>query len=161
MHVITDRILLSPHPAEDMDDLLNVTLAKADASIATGVHDRRRPARLEQVSPLDRLFTPGEIAAHEILRCMVRSMIRARVLDANFAEELQERAMAAINAGGSAAEVLAAWLPIQTMLELVTAPEAWTAQPGLPQGGGEGLPAMRTLRWPRKTGLVATRDSRP
>lgn len=50
MHV-TDSILLSPHPAEDMDDLLNATLAKAEGSIATGLHDRRRPGRLDQISP--------------------------------------------------------------------------------------------------------------
>ena len=52
MHAITDSVLPTPHSV-DIDDPLNVTPVKADASVAnpSSVRDRRRPGRLEQVSP--------------------------------------------------------------------------------------------------------------
>jgi len=117
--------------------------------------NRKRDTVLAPAHPMqevmDNLYSPGQIAAFECIRCITRSLIRARVLDAHFAEELQERAMAAIAAGGTAIEVLATWLPINDLVSVATSSSAWAAKqapalPGLPQGGGDGLPATRA--WP-------------
>ena len=102
------------------------------------------------MAPMNRLFTPGELAALECIRCLYVSLIRKGAVDPLLAGELCARAMAAVEEGGTAPEMLARWVAIQTMAETVLNPDAWRPQPapllpGLPQGGGEGAPA--TLPW--------------
>jgi hypothetical protein len=109
------------------------------------------PADHPMAETLGRLYTPGEIAALECIRCLYISLIRKRAVDPQLADDLCARAMAAIEEGGSAVETLARWVPIQQMAETVMNPDAWPARPapllpGLTHTGGEGLPA--TLTWP-------------
>jgi hypothetical protein len=103
---------------------------------------------------MGRLFTPGEIAAMECIRCLYISLLRKRAVDAQLAEDLAARAMAALQAGGTPEEVLARWLPIQNIADSVMDPAAWSAQsappvPVLPRGGGTGQAAR--WHWPPGT----------